>query len=130
MPRGRFTDHLGAACYVAWGLLHYQAARGVAELGAILPPGMTQGRVYQDAWHLAFFATVAVVVAVRLNWWGDRLGYWINLVAISVTDIGFILFVLVPGYVPIFPGILGPMFWVLGAALTTVSYPRPPRDQH
>jgi hypothetical protein len=68
-----------------------------------------------------FFALFAMVVAIRYNWKNDLLGYWLNLVVISAADIGFIVFVLLPGHVALFPGILGPVFWVSGLIFTTLG---------
>ena len=113
---------LGAVAYVLWGLLHIQAARLVYMLGDSLEPGMVQGRIYQDAWNLLFFALFGIVVAVWLNWNNSRLGYWLNLVVVSVGDIGFILLVLAPGYLPLMPGALGPALWILALILTTIGY--------
>jgi len=107
--------------YFIWGLLHLKAAYSVYQLGTSLEAGMVQGRIFQDAWNLLFFALVGIIVAVIFNWNNSRLGYWINLITVSVTDIGFIAFVLVPGYLPVFPGILGPVFWVLGAVFSTLG---------
>lgn len=111
----------GAISYVIWGLLHLEAARKVYALGSTLEPGIVQGRVYQDAWNLVYFAVFAIVIAVALNWKNSRWGYWLNLVTVSVTDIGFIVAILAPGYLPLFPGALGPVFWVAGAVLTTIG---------
>ena len=107
--------------YFIWGLLHLKAAYSVYQLGTSLEAGMVQGRIFQAAWNLVFFALVGIIVAVIFNWNNSRLGYWINLITVSVTDIGFIAFVLVPGYLPVFPGILGPVFWVLGAVFSTLG---------
>jgi hypothetical protein len=119
-----FACKIGVACYVVWGLLHFQAAYGVYALGQNMEPGMAQGRVYQDAWSLVFFAAFAIGLAVTLNWRNSRWGYWINFGIISVTDIGFILFILVPGLAPMWTGILGPVFWVLGWIFTTIALVR------
>ncbi len=107
--------------YFIWGLLHLKATFSVYQLGTSLEAGMIQARIFQDAWNLLFFALVGITVAVIFNWHNSRLGYWINLITVSVTDIGFIAFVLVPGYLPVFPGILGPVFWVLGAVFSTIG---------
>ncbi len=115
------SHKIGAVMYFIWGLLHLKAANSVYQLGTSLEAGMIQGRIFQDAWNLLFFALVGITVAVIFNWHNSRLGYWINLVTVSVTDIGFIAFVLVPGYLPVFPGILGPVFWVLGAVFSTTG---------
>ena len=112
---------IGAVLYAIWGLLHLVAALAVYRLGASLDAGMVQGRLFQSAWNLLFFAVFAIVVAVFFNWRNTRAGYWLNLVVISVTDIGFIAFVLAPGYLPVWPGMLGPIFWVAGAAVTTLA---------
>ena len=72
----------------------------------------------QDAWNLLAFAVAALALAVSLNWRGHRWGFWINLGVISVADLGFVLFVLLPGYAPLWPGVLGPVFWIAGAAMT------------
>ncbi len=112
---------IGAVMYLIWGLLHLKAAYSVYQLGTSLEAGMIQGRIFQDAWNLLFFALVGITVAVVFNWHNSRLGYWTNLITVSVTDIGFIAFVLVPGYLPVFPGILGPVFWVLGAVFSTIG---------
>lgn len=116
-----YSHKLGAGMYFIWGLLHLKAAYSVYQLGASLDTGMVQGRVFQDAWSLLFFALVGMIIAVKFNWNNSRLGYWVNLITVSVTDIGFIVFVLMPGYLPIFPGILGPLFWLLGVLFSTIG---------
>jgi len=120
---------LGAVTYVLWGLLHIQAARLVYMLGQTLEPGMVQGRIYQGAWNLLFFALFGIVVAILLNWKNSRLGYWLNLVVISAADIGFIVAVLVPGYVPLFPGGIGPLLWVLALVFSTLGILKTSRAQ-
>lgn len=112
---------LGAITYVLWGLLHIEAARRVYMLAQSLEPGMVQGRIFQGAWNLLFFAMFGIVVAVIWNWRNSRLGYWLNLVVISAGDIGFILFVLMPGYLPLVPGGLGPLLWVVALSFSTLG---------
>jgi hypothetical protein len=112
---------LGSITYVLWGILHIEAARKVYVLGQSLDPGMLQGRIYQDAWNLLFFALFGIVVGAILNWKNSRLGYWLNLVVVSAGDIGYILFVLIPGYVPLMPGALGPILWIMAVTFSTVG---------
>ena len=112
---------LGSITYVLWGILHIEAARRVCMLGRGLGEGIVQGRVYQDAWNLLLFALFGIAVGVFLNWKNSRLGYWLNLVIVSAGDIGFILFVLIPGYVPFMPGALGPLLWVVAVVFSTVG---------
>jgi hypothetical protein len=112
---------LGSISYVLWGILHIEAARKVYALGQTLEPGMVQGRIFQDAWNLLFFAVFGIVVGIFLNWKNSRLGYWLNLVVVSAGDIGYIVFVLIAGYVPFLPGALGPILWLLAVLFSTLG---------
>ena len=112
---------IGAVLYILWGLLHVKASIATYQLGMTLEPGIVQGRVYQDAWSLAFFAISVSVIAVLLNWKNSRLGFWLNYSLATVTDLGFIIHVLVPGYIPIVPGIAGPVLWVLAVIFTAIA---------
>jgi hypothetical protein len=113
---------MGAICYALWGCLHILAAYAVYHVGAALEPGMPQGRVYQDAWNLLFFGVTAIAVALTLNIRNNVWGYCINLGVLALADTGLILFVLVPGYMPLWPGLAGPVLWVLGWIFTTLAY--------
>jgi hypothetical protein len=109
------------ALYVCWGLLHLNAAYGVYELARNSPPTMVQGRLMQTAFYLVAFAITAIVLAITLNWRNDRLGFWANGVIIGIADIPFILFVLIPGYAPWWPGLLGPLLWVAAFFFTGLA---------
>jgi hypothetical protein len=111
----------GAVLYILWGLLHLFAAFQVFKLGSRLEPGMVQGRIYQNALNLACFAIIVIVIAVVYNWENSPLGYWLNLVLASITDIGFIVYILMPGYLPLRPGILGPTLWILATVFSTLG---------
>jgi hypothetical protein len=82
---------------------------------------MVRGRLLQSAWNLAYFALFVAVVAVVFNWRNSPLGYWLNLAAAGATDLGFILFILVPGYLPLRRGILGPVLWLLATVFSTLG---------
>jgi hypothetical protein len=112
---------IGALFYVAWALLHLYAAFQVYKLGSRQIAGMVGGRIYQGAWNLAYFAVSVAVVAVVFNWFNNPLGFWLNLIMSSVTDIGFMLFVIAPGYLPLWPGLLGPALWIAALIFSTVG---------
>ena len=116
---------LGAIAYILWGLLHLNAARLVWQASHSLDAGFIQGRIQQLSWDLLFFATFSIVVAVVLNWKNSHCGYWINLIVVSAADIGFILFVLLPGYIPMIPGALGPILWIVAIVFSTLGYRQP-----
>jgi len=112
---------LGAVFYFLWGVLHIGAAFEQFMLGKSLEFGLIQGKVNQGAWDLLVVSLLTIVIAANRNWKNDVLGYWLNLVIVSATDIGFIIFVLAPRHVSLIPGILGPMLWVLGLVFSTIG---------
>jgi hypothetical protein len=112
---------IGAVLYIIWGLLHVKSALDEFSLGTSVDPGLIRGKLNQGAWDLLFFALVSIVIAITLNWKNDVRGYWINLFLVSIADLGFIIFVLIPGYVTFFPGILGPVFWVSAAIFSSIG---------
>ncbi len=116
---------VGTVFYVLWGLLHFIAAKKVFIQGQSLESGLIQGRIYQDAFYLLFFAIFGIVVAVIFNWKNSRLGYWLNLIVVSAADIGFIVAILIPGYIPVFPRAVGPALWLIALTLTTVGFLKP-----
>src|SRR6201993_1040290 len=79
-PMEKIAAKLGAGLYVCWGLLHFTAAYGVFKLAQNSPATMAQGRLMQTAFYLAAFATAAIVLAITLNWYNNRLGFWSNAV--------------------------------------------------
>jgi hypothetical protein len=119
---------IGAVLYIIWACLHLLAAYSVYMLGRSLDSSMVQGRVFQDAWNLLCFSIIAISVAATLNWRNSVWGYWINFVTVGIADTGFIFFVLVPAYTPAWPGILGPVFWVLATIFSTIALLRRTED--
>jgi len=118
----------GAICYAVWGCLHLQAAHAVYQVASALEPGMAKGRVFQDSWNLLFFGVTAIAVALTLNMRNSAWGYWINLWVVTLADTGLIFFVLVPGYMPLWPGVAGPVLWIFGWIFTTLAYFRAAGD--
>jgi hypothetical protein len=119
-PMEKIAAKLGTVLYVCWGLLHFTAAYGVFKL-AQNSPGMAEGRLMQTAFYLAAFATAAIIFAITLNWRNDQLGFWANAIMVGIADIPFILFVLVPGYAPWWPGLLGPLLWIAAVFFTAIT---------
>ncbi len=112
---------LGTVAYVIWGLAHIVAAYSFYAAASAMPFSDVQGRLMQNAWNV-FFAAVAVIgVAIAFNWRNSPWGYWTNLTIASVGDVGFIVFLMLPGHVPVFPPILVLVLWIIAAALTTVA---------
>ncbi len=114
-------SQIGAVFYVLWGLLHLVASFQVFKLGSGQKSGMIKGRIYQHAWNLACIALVVPVIAVVYSWNNNLFGYWLNLAITSVTDIGFILFVMVPRHLPLKLSIPGPLLWMLAVIFSTIG---------
>ena len=112
---------IGSCLYVIWGLLHVEAAYEAFSQGASLNSGIVQGKIYQDAWSLLFFALFSIAIGIKYDWKNSVLGYWLNLVVVSAADIGFLIFILFPGYVAFVPGILGPVFWISAAIFSSIG---------
>jgi hypothetical protein len=102
-------------------VFYFTAAFGVYKLAQNSPATMAQGRLMQTAFYLAAFATAAIIFAVTLNWRNDRLGFWANGIMVGIADVPFILFVLVPGYSPWWPGLLGPVLWIAAFLFTALA---------
>ena len=98
------------------------AASKVYKLAMTVDPGMVKGRLMQDAWNLLFFAVFAIIVAILFNSKNNPLGYWLNLIVISVADIGFMITILIPGYLPLVPGIIGPAVWISAIIFSTIGF--------
>jgi hypothetical protein len=136
------AHRIGAVFYVLWGIFHagiglfllYQVlgAGGPAALltiGSALPAAsiptqdnaLVDGVLEHYAWNLVWFGAYAIAVAVSLNWRNSRVGYWFNLVLVSLTDLGFIGAIVVPGYIDPLSGWSGPALWVLAVGFTTLG---------
>ena len=121
MSGSNTTSKIGAVFYIIWACLHLLAAYSAYVLGRSLDSSMVQGRVFQDAWNLLFFSIIGISVAATLNWRNSVWGYWINFATAGIADTGFIFFVLVPGYTPVWPSIVGPVFWVLATIFSSIA---------
>jgi len=120
MQISKWAARIGAVFYVLWGVFHLVAANAVYGL-AEQSTGMVRGRLLQDAFYVLFFAVAGIVMAVVLNWRNDKQGYWMNGTLIAFADIPFVLFVLVPGLIPWWPGLAGPLLWLISFFFTTVG---------
>lgn len=116
-----------AVVYVLWGILHLYSAYGVYVIGQTLESGLVQGRVMQDAWNLVFFALFGAIVGIKYVWHNNKMGYWLNLVVVSAGDIGFIVTMILPGFVPVVPGGLGPLLWLIALGLSSIAIFRNPQ---
>ena len=107
-------------CSISYGPFSIWSPRTVYGL-AEQATGMVRARLLQDAFYLLFFAVAGILIAAILNWRNDKQGYWMNGALIAFADIPFVLFVLVPGLIPWWPGLAGPLLWLIAFAFTSVG---------
>lgn len=134
------ANKLGASAYALWGVIHayvggratLAAASGspqaaLAVLADRAPPTAANldasvlGLVAQHGFNLLWIGCAATIVAMWLNWRGSRTGYWLNLALVSLADIGFIAFVVLPGHISLGYALPGPVLWLTGIGLTTLG---------
>ena len=123
----------GAVAYMLWGVLHVIFG-GMFLYGALAKPSLIAEYGFGDAGAnaLGFFAQhgfnllwvgiFATVVGATLNWKNSATGFWVNGVVVSLFDIGFIVFVLIPGHIAVADGLMGPVLWIIALATSAVAY--------
>jgi hypothetical protein len=136
------AHRLGAIFFALWGLMHVAfgsqmlmlnasgSAKAVLDAfyldtGLVPTPdqlGSTLDAIFnQHAWNLLWFGLASTVVAVAFNWRNSRGGYWANMVLIAAADLGFIVAVMMPGFIDFWIGIWGPVLWIAGAIFASIG---------
>ena len=109
-----------AVLWVIWGLVHLfagvivlssDASGGFAAIADAVDPATLAaeyapavgGVLNQHGWNLAWFGVATVVGAVFI-WRGSTTAIWVTAMVGGLADLGYLLFVDVPGYVNFFPG--------------------------
>jgi hypothetical protein len=97
---------LGAVLFAAWGLLHVAGGLAIFQDGyAAYRGGAAQHAPIADAilMYLAYMFIVVglavTAVGATLGWNNSHLGLAINTALIGLTDLGLVVFLVVPGFV-------------------------------
>jgi hypothetical protein len=117
----KYSYRIGAIFYGIWGLLHIPIGYAVFTGGLNLEPGIIQGRIFQVGFFLGIAGIAALTIA-RWNWSNHPAAYWSNLWLTTIVDIGFLLFIQFPGYVPLTRGLPGPITWIIALIFSTIGY--------
>jgi len=134
---------IGAGFYVLWGLLHVVGAialfsslresadsalsaltSNVSALPSVGTNVAVEALFGYYLWLLLVLAIFSIVIAVRFNWRGIAVGYWLNLLMLGATEVGILLFLLIPGYMKMSEGGIGLSLYILAAAFSTVGFIR------
>jgi hypothetical protein len=122
---------IAAGLWVVWGLVHVLAgvivlssdtAGGFQAIADAVDPATLDvayhpavgGILGQHGWNLAWFGIVTLVGAVFI-WRGNRTAIWVTAMVGGLADMGYFLFLDVPGFVNFVPGTL--MTLVSGSAI-------------
>lgn len=99
-------SRFGALLFAAWGALHVVGgvaifAQGyqVYDANHTASPPLTDAILNHFAYFLLLIGLAVIVISVRLNWRNSHLGLGLNTVLIGLTDLGLVVFLVVPGFV-------------------------------
>ncbi|MEM1130329.1 MAG: hypothetical protein AAGH83_07375 [Pseudomonadota bacterium] len=109
-----------AVLWIVWGLVHVfagvvvllgDATAGVQAIADAVPPealaldypAAAGGILNQHGWNLAWFG-IATIVGALFIWRGNLTAIWVTGMVGGLADLGYLLFVDLPGYVNFFPG--------------------------
>lgn len=114
----------GAIFYALWAILHIYAASQSFTLSGTVDDPVIASKLSQNGWNLAFISIIVLGVSLLMNWRNSWVGYWVNLTVVSVTDLAFVIFMLIPGISTDLPG---PILWIAGAICSTLGIMKAPR---
>ncbi|MEP1144496.1 MAG: hypothetical protein ABJH52_12320 [Henriciella sp.] len=126
---------VAAVLWVVWGLVHMAAgiivipsdvSGGFQAIADAVPPEDLQadyhaavgGILNQHGWNLFWGGLVTVVGAVFI-WRGNMTAIWVTGMVGGLLDIGYLVFVDVPGYVHFMPGTL---MTIVSASAIIISF--------
>jgi len=109
-----------AALWVVWGLVHglagiltlsQEPSAGFAAIADAVDPqalaadyhAAVCGVLNQHAWNLLWFGIVTIIGAVFI-WRGNRTAIWVTGMVGGLADLGYLVFLDLPGFVRFFPG--------------------------
>lgn len=127
---------IAAGLWVIWGLVHafagimvlsgsteagFQAIADAVDPATLAGPyAEAVGAVLrQHAWNLLWFGVVTLIGAVFI-WRGALTAIWVTAMVGGLADLGYFLFLDLPGHVRFFPGTL--MTLVSGSAILLSGY--------
>ncbi|KNG94915.1 hypothetical protein [Pseudaestuariivita atlantica] len=132
----RLALRIAAVLWVVWGLVHLLA--GVLVLGgttasgfqaiadgvdpaalALDYPAAVGAVLDQHAWNLAWFGLATIIGAIFV-WRANMTAIWVTGMVGGLADLGYLVFLDLPGYVNFVPGTI--MTFVSGAAIV-LSFP-------
>lgn len=126
---------IGAIFYLLWGLLHIVGGGSILfsalESADIAYAGfqgssgghsaLAGGVLAYHGFNILWIGFVVAVIAITLNWKNTRVGAWTNFALVGFLDLGLVIFMLIPGYVPWAAGSIGLGLFALAALFTAMA---------
>ncbi|MDA0797641.1 MAG: hypothetical protein O2826_12565 [Chloroflexi bacterium] len=125
----------GAVALLLWGVLHVFSGMyalislwtdgsaammgvfGTGVTGTISDPGgLVSNVVGQHSANLAILGVFGIVLA-RMMWQGSKLALGLSVLVLGSADVAFVIALLIPGYIALQDGLMGPMLFVASTAL-------------
>ncbi len=111
---------IAAGLWVIWGLVHVlagvivltsDASGGFQAIADAVDPAALQGEyaaavggiLKQHGWNLGWFG-IATIIGALFIWRGNVTAIWVTGLIGGLADLGYLMFVDLPGYVNFFPG--------------------------
>jgi len=127
---------LAAVLWIIWGLVHALAgvlvlsadtAGGFQAIADAVDPALLSGPFHeatggvlgQHAWNLLWFGVVTFIGALFI-WRQNMTAIWVTAMVGGLADLGYFIFMDLPGYVNFFPGTV--MTMVSGSAILISGY--------
>lgn len=125
------TLRVSAVLWVIWGLVHMlagvivltsDAVGGFAAIADAVEPATLQadyapavgGVLNQHGWNLGWFGLATILGGVMI-WRQNMTAIWVTAMVGGLADLGYLLYMDMPGYVNFFPGTV--MTFVSGSAI-------------
>ncbi|MEO1225689.1 MAG: hypothetical protein AAFX92_15840 [Pseudomonadota bacterium] len=136
---------IGAIFFGLWGLLHVVGAGAI--LVALAADTVGGFAFYQNAegpfpavagavlgynsFAILWTGLLVIVIALFLNWRNDRLGLQANIALAGLSDLGLVIFLLIPGFVSLEGAALGLVLFVLASLFAILGYrsAKPPSER-
>jgi hypothetical protein len=115
---------VGAVFYGLWGVVHIYAAYDYFKFANSVQPLAASARLNLLAAYLGSAGVATIVIAAKSNWRNQALGYWLNLTIVSIMDIFYIAFVVIPTDLPVLEAWTGPALWIAAVITSTIGFLR------
>lgn len=126
---------IGATFYGLWGVLHIIGGFSLVSAaltsgtvflenfggGAIIDAANAEAIFAFHGFNIAWIGLVVLVSAIKLNWNNSRVGYWFNAILAGFSDLGLLVFLMLPGHIAIAEGMIGIILFAIALVASTIA---------